>query len=461
MNKHTDFSAFKVRLKTSAAGSLETRDDENAPSAEEIKNTLEKIQQTLAEAQAKNDERLTEIEKKGAADPLDNETIKRMQTELSELKDERNRLDELEKRIGRMKVRKEEREDATPAQLAHRNAFVTFLRNPDSGEAKSALVDAQKAAQKEVEQRAADQGIETRAVSTGTGSAGGFAVPEMLSNTIMRELVEISPLRQLVDVTQVGTPDYKRLVDVGGATYGWVGEGDTRTETDTPGLVEVAPTFGMIYAYPKATEESLEDIFFNVEQWLIDSALEGFAAGEENAIVNGNGTKKPTGFLNGTPTADKDGTRAFGVLQFKASGAAGGFAAADPGDALIKMQYDLKKGYRTNARYLMNKSTAGEVMLFKDGDGNYLWQPASVLGQPDRFKGYAVAETEEMPDVAADAFPVAFGDFKAGYLLADLVGLRLTKDDITTPGYVKWYIRRRIGGIVQKSEAIKLLKIAA
>lgn len=269
-------------------------------------------------------------------------------------------------------------------------------------------------------------------------------------------------MRELVDVQQVGTKDYKVLVDVHGTTYGYVGETDARTPTNTPKLEEVAPTFGTIYAYPKATEESLEDIFFDVERWLVDSIVEGFDEGEEASIIAGSGTKRPTGILTAPTAGTADGVRAFGTLQTINSGAAANFAASDPADPMVELVYSLKKGYRSNARWLMNKATLGSVMSFKDGQGNYLFRPAATAGQPDAFLGYPIAESEQMPDVAADATPIAFGDFRAGYILANLVGLRLTKDDnITQPGYVKWYARRRHGGIVKRSEAIKLLKIAA
>jgi HK97 family phage major capsid protein len=330
----------------------------------------------------------------------------------------------------------------TPEQIEHREKFLALMRAPDSEQAKADL-----------------QEIQKRAVTTTTDGAGGYAVPEVISRTVHRELAEINPLRNLVSVVQAGSKDYKELVDVRGLTYGWVGETDARAATDTPALEEIAPTFGMIYAYPSASEESLDDMFFNVEGWLTTSIVEGFAAGEENAIVNGNGTKKPTGFLNGTKTLEVDGVRAFGTLQYVRSGAAA--AMTDP-DRFIDMVQSLKKGYRNNAQWLMNKATVGDVMKLKDGDGNYLWKMGDIKsGQPDRLLGYAIAESEEMPDLAANAYPVAFGDFKAGYVLADLVGFRLTRDEITTPGYVKWYARRRLGGALKKSEAIKLMRIEA
>lgn len=441
MKMVSDYLAFLVKV-TAVAFVYEKRDAE--PSLTDVKQAQEKILSTFEHFKQKNDERLKQIEEKGAEDPVAREQVEKITAELKSLKEIREKLEALSKRAARPGGDGEKGEKFTPEQMEHKTAFESYIRNPGSEKARTDLEAAQ-----------------TKAVTTTVDASGGYAVPEVISRRIERELTEISPLRQIVDVQQAGSKDFKILVDVRGLTYGWVGETDARAETGTPGLEEVAPTFGMIYAYPKASEESLDDMFFNVENWLVSSIVEGFAEGEESAIVNGNGTKKPTGFLNGTPTDQADGTRAFGTLQYVGTGAAAAFATANPADTFLETIYTLKKGYRRNARWLMNKAVAGEVMKFKDGDGNYLWQPSATMGQPDRFMGYAVSESEEMPDVAANAFPVAFGDFSAGYLLADLVGLRLTRDEITTPGYVKWYARRRLGGKVKKSEAIKLIKIAA
>ena len=435
------FSAFALNI-AAAPYEYETKDSE--PTLKDLNDTIEKINKGFDTFKKTNDERLAEIEKNGKADPLLDEKLAKITEEITSLKTVREQVEKLMKRAARPggDVTEIDGEKFTPEQVEHKKKFEAFLRNPSGESAKSELEVARKA------------------VGTTTDSAGGYAVPEIISRMIERELPDANVMRGLVDVQPAGSKDFKILVDVRGMAYGWVGEGDTRPETNTPTLQEVAPTFGTIYAYPKAAEESLDDIFFNVTNWLVNSGIEAFAEGEENAIINGNGTKKPTGFLNGTPDKKKDGTRAFGTLQFRASGAASGFASSNPADPLRQIVYDLKKSYRRNATWLMNKATVGRVMVMKDGDDNYLWQPAASMGQPDRLMGYMVAESEEMPDVAANKFPIAFGDFMAGYVLCPLVGLRLTRDDVTTPGFVKWYLRRRVGGKTKKSEAIKLVKIA-
>lgn len=434
-----------------ASGPLETK--EAAPSLAEVKTTLDGIGEAFEAFKKKNDERLAEIEKKGSADVVTRDEVEKIGAELDKLGEMKSAIEALQTKAARPGAGGGSPLDQTsPEAVEHKAAFEAMLRDPGNHETQRALQDAEK------KWRGALGPDERKAVDTLTGGAGGFAVPEILSTRIERDLSEAARLRNIVDVVPAGSSAFKQLVDVRGQGYGWVGETDARGETGTAGLEEVAPTFGTIYAYPKASEESLDDLFFNVENWIASSAVEGFEEGEDEAIVSGNGTKKPTGFLNGTPTAAADGARPFGTLQFKASGAA---AALDDGDALIDLVQSLKSGYRANARWVMNKLTTGAVRKLKDGDGDYLWRPGLEMGRPDKLLGYDITECENMPDIAADSLPIAFGDFKAGYILVPLAGLRITRDEITTPGYVKWYIRRRVGGTVKKSEAIKLLKISA
>ncbi len=256
----------------------------------------------------------------------------------------------------------------------------------------------------------------------------------------------------------MGSPDYKELFDINGAGFEWVGETGARSQSTTPDLAEVAPSFGTASARPRASEESIDDLFFDVERWLIESAAEAIGQGEGMAFVSGNGVNRPTGFLTGAPVATADTTRAFGVLQFVASGVAAGLPA-NP-DRLYDLVYALRARYRANARWMTSKLVLAELRKYKDSTGQYLWQPSLSAGQDDRFMGFPIVEAEDMPAIAANAFPVAFGDFREGYLIADRVGMRITRDEITLPGFVQFYIRRRVGGRIRNSQAIKLLRCA-
>ena len=162
------------------------------------------------------------------------------------------------------------------------------------------------------------------------------------------------------------------------------------------------------------------------------------------------------------PTSDEaDGVRDFGTLQFLETGVDGGFPASDPQDKLIDLVQALRPPYRQGAVFVMNSATAARIRKFKTSDGAFLWQPGLVAGQPDTLLGYPVVEAEDMPDVAADAVAIAFGNFRAGYLIAERAETQILRDPFTNKPFVHFYATKRVGGQVMNSEAIKLLKFAA
>ena len=94
-------------------------------------------------------------------------------------------------------------------------------------------------------------------------------------------------------------------------------------------------------------------------------------------------------------------------------------------------------------------------------EGAFIWAPGLAAGQPDTLLGYPVVEAEDMPDIGSGTTPIAFGNFKAGYLIAERGETAILRDPFTAKPYVHFYATRRIGGTVSNSEAIKLMKFSA
>jgi HK97 family phage major capsid protein len=183
-----------------------------------------------------------------------------------------------------------------------------------------------------------------------------------------------------------------------------------------------------------------------------------FAEQESAAFVNGNGIDKPKGFL--AEKTIEDEIWEWGTLGAVHTGGAG-FPADDPSDKLVELIYALKAGYRQNASFVMNRKTQGLIRRFKDDSGQYLWAPPAGAGQAATLMGFPVVEAEDMPDIALDRCPIAFGDFKRGYLVVDRTGVRVLRDPYSAKPYVLFYTTKRVGGGVQDYAAIKLLKFAA
>ena len=300
---------------------------------------------------------------------------------------------------------------------------------------------------------------ELKSVSGAVAADGGFAVPREIDALISMQLKTISPIRAISQVVQTGSAGYRKLVTAGGSASGWVSEVAARPETTTPKFNEIAPPMGELYANPAASQAMLDDADFDIEAWLASEIAMEFARAEGAAFVSGTGTNQPRGFLSAPTAATSDAVRRFGTLQFLASGNASAFDAS-PELKLIDLVHSLKAGHRQGAVFVMNSKTLATVRKFKAADGTFLWQPGLLEGAPARLLGYPVIEAEDMPDVAAGTLPIAFGNFKAGYLIAERKATTILRDPFTNKPFVNFYATKRVGGQVLDSDAIKLLKIS-
>ena len=237
-----------------------------------------------------------------------------------------------------------------------------------------------------------EAGVELKSFSGASGAAGGYAVPREIDQLIGSTLKGISPIRAIANVVRTGTAGYRKLVSAGGIVSGWASETGARAETGTPSFNEIAPPAGELFANPAASQAMLDDAQFDVEAWLAGEIAREFAVAEGAAFVSGNGTNKPKGFLTYTTTNEADSVRAFGSLQYVASGAAGGFAASNPQDRLIDLVQSLRAPYRQGASFVMNGATLAAVRKMKTSDGAFIWQPGLTGGQPATLLGYPVVE---------------------------------------------------------------------
>ncbi len=400
------------------------------PDIAAIAEAIDGIQRTFNEFQTKNDERLVEIENRGSADVVVEEHVDRISAAMAEQQ----------------------------TQIDAANEALAALQVGSTGSGNTA--DEQRRAQERDDFRAfmargTRQGI-MAAVQTDDDEQGGVAAPAEVDNTISRVLGEVSVMRRISTVRNISRASFKKVKSLGGATSGWVAERETRPETSTPTLSVLDFPAMELYAMPASTQGALDDVQFNVEQWLAEEVRTEFAEAEGTAFITGDGDSQPRGILDYTVVANA--SYVWGKLGYIATGTSAGFDATNPGDAIIDLIYGLKGPYRQNGRFVNNTLTLATMRKFKDGDGNYLWQPSAQAGEPSLFLGYPVEEDDNMPDIAANSYSMAFGDFKRGYLVVDRVGVRILRDPYTSKPYVLFYVTKRVGGGVQDYEAIKLLK---
>ncbi len=362
----------------------------------------------------------TELKKLEAlgADPLKktNETIEAIQA----------RMDTIETKLNRPPVPTvDPKVSMDEKALQRREAFLTLCRR-----GKDALTPEQ-----------------LKVLTVSDDTTGGYLAPPEMTSEIIKGVVEYSPVREVARVRQTGSRSVKAPKRTGTFSAAWVGEIDARSETQglTYGLEEI-PTHELT-AEVYISMEDLEDSAFNLESELNMEFSEQFGVAEGAAFISGAGTKKPEGLLTNS-----------------------GIAAVNSGDAnllkadgLIDLFYAVKDAYARNGSWLMKRGTIATIRKFKDGQGQYLWQPGIGQDQPNTILGKPYREAVDMPAVAANEYPVLFGDYRRGYWIVDRIQITVVRDIYTkaSSGQVKFVARKRVGGAVVNTEAIKKQKIAA
>lgn len=381
-----------------------------------------------------NDARLSEIERKGAADPLYNEHLFKIGEALDNYK---SRLDRIETANSRPEMEIPGLEakgrhaggagDASP----YRKAFVNYLRKGmDAGL----------------------EAFESKSLSASSDPDGGYLVTPGMSSRIVAAVFETSPMRQLASVEVISSDTLELIDDHDQAAAGWTSETGAVTDTSTPQVGKRSIAVHELYAQPKATQKLVDDAAIDIEAWIAAKVADIFARKENESFIGGNGVGQPRGILTYA-----SGT-SWGQVEQVNSGTNGAVTA----DGLIGIYYALKDAYMKRASFLVNRTVVKQVRLLKESTtGQYLWQPGLSAGQPDTLLGVPVHLAADMPDATTGSLSVAVGDFAQAYQIVDRQGIRVLRDPFTDKPFVKFYTTKRVGGDVVNFEAVKLLKLSS
>ena len=322
---------------------------------------------------------------------------------------------------------------AAPVEAPHQKAFNAYLRTGDDDGLR---------------------GLEMEEKALAVSGDGGYLVDPVTAGVINSTLASTASIRAIASVVNVDATSYDVLLDHGDIGAGWATEASTIAETSTPQIDRISIALHELSALPKASQRLLDDTAFDIDGWLAARISDKFARAEADAFINGDGVDKPRGCLDHT-IVDND-VWAWDELGYVASGADGNVTA----DAIVDVVYALGAQYRANATFVMNSKVAGVVRKLKDADGRFLWADGLAAGEPARLMGYPVLIAEDMPDPASGSNSIAFGDFAAGYTVAERPDLRVLRDPFSAKPHVLFYATKRVGGDVSDFAAIKILKFA-
>jgi len=403
----------------------------------EIKKLIETLGKTFEEFKTENDKRIVAIEAKGYAPADVVEKVEKINKDLGQIATMKKQLEAVETAValGQFPGGDKGRSEMEKIKAEHKAVFDKWFR------------------------KGIDDGLHDLEVkassSTLSDPDGGFTVPEEVEAQIDRVAETVSAMRRLCTVRPISTDTYRKLVNQGGATSGWVAEKASRAETTSPTLAEISINTKEVYAMPAATQSLLDDSAIDIGQWLADEVSIEFTEEEGDAFITGTGVSEPKGIAAYTMVANA--SYAWGSVGYIAGGHA---SLLNNADKLIDLQHALKPVYRGGSAFLMNDLTMAVVRKFKDGDGNYIWRPGLEQGAPDTLLGKPVEIDDNVADIAASAYPIFFANFKRAYMIIDRIGIRVLRDPYTSKPFVLFYTTKKVGGGIVHYEAIKALKIA-
>lgn len=411
----------------------------------EIKNAIDQMNTAFSAYREVNDLRIKAIERGDGprANELD-QKLQRIEKDVQNASKTKDTLERLEDRINDLesKAGRPSNPNNRQSRDEHVETLVNWIRK--------------RCYSPQHEARLSE--LEHKDISEISQAGGGYMLPKYIGDMLEQFELKYSPVRNLVTVLQATSPDIHMLLSLGGASSAWSSELAARTATITPQFRDVTPTGGELYAYPQLTSWAVEDLKFDIVTYLAQWLAQEFSLQTGTAVISGNGTNRPTGITNTSPVTTADAVsplRAAAAYQYTGS-VASPFAVT--ADSLIDLCYLVNSIYRANGVYTFNSTTAGAIRKLKTTTNDYIWQPSMQAGQPSLLNGYPTATWEQMPDIGASTFPVAFGDWKRAYILADVGTPRVIRDEVTNPGFLRLYVKRRIYGAPWNNDAVKFIR---
>ena len=288
-------------------------------------------------------------------------------------------------------------------------------------------------------------GLDLKTLRVSSDPQGGYLAPPEFVSEFLKELVEYSPIRAISSVRQTSAPSVIYPARIGRTNAKWKGELQTQ-EPSEPSFGEAEIAVKELNTYTDISNQLLADSSGAAEREVREAFAEDFALKEGAAFVNGTGGLQPDGFMNDP----------------RIPALANGHASNLSSDALISLLYALPAAYRRNATWVMNGATIATIRKMKDSQGNYLWQPGLQAGQPESILGRPVVDALDMPGATSNEFPIAVGDFNAGYRIIDRQELSVLVNPylLATNGVTRFHATRRVGGAVIRPLAIRKLKMA-
>lgn len=401
------------------------------PQTNEIKKVFDEMRSAHESLKEHVDIQIKEVRKNDEASALTIEAVEKINTDLTELRSKYDDLLKASQRPGAAGIGAVD----DPEMELRQSAFTKYLRFGAGDTGRGAMTHE-----------------EVRALSSSSDVDGGFLVPTTFETEIITNAYNEAELRPLCNVAATGR-DTVQLAALSKPVVAW----GTRNLAISPQELSAGGERLEIFDLKALTliaNNTLDDSAADIWAELRDMFSMAIAEAEDDAFAIGAGNNSPQGFIADTRV----------LANYVPTGVAGAIADGSNNgvDALITMLQSLKKTYRRNATWAMNSTSEGEVRKLKDSNGQYLWQPPVQPGNPATLLGRPLVNPEGMPDIAANSFSIALGDFRKGYKVRDRSGVTVQRlvekyADYDQTGFI---VKKRVGGQVILPEAFVLLRTA-
>ncbi|MFJ2178893.1 phage major capsid protein [Streptomyces sp. NPDC087851] len=295
-----------------------------------------------------------------------------------------------------------------------------------------------------------DNEVDLRAMGAGIDTAGGFTVPDEFRNIMTETMKAFGGLLGLADVIPTGT----------GADLKWPtnddvdNEGEILGENQPAGEQDLKVGGKTLKAHifsskqVKLSMALLQDSAFPLEAWVPKKLGERIGRRAARAWTTGTGVDQPEGLTTGAIVGKVGANGQTTSLVY---------------DDLVDIEHSVDSAYRAGAQYLMHDLTLKVIRKLKDGDGRPLWQPIPAPGFPSTINGFSYTIDNSMPIPAANAKTIAFGDFKAGYVIRQVAAVQTLRLVERYAEYlqVAFLGFSRMDGMIQDSSAIRMYQHSA
>ena len=402
----------------------------------ELKGVIEEFGKTFEDFKSTNNERLEQLESKGATDPVTEDKFSKIESKLDALED----------------VNQKFTKEMMESKKVHERMdnLETQIKRPEVGFGTKQIDVTMKEYDKYLRKgKDSLDEMEHKVLTVSNDTGGGYLAPPEYVEEIMKKVTEMSPIRSIARVRQTSNRSVQVPTRTGTFSATFVAETGTRSETTglTYGMEEI--TAHELYALVDISEQDVEDSAFNMESELSGEFAMQFAKAEGTAFVNGTSAGQPEGFMTNSSVGTTNS----------------GAGAALTANGLIDLYSAVKTDYARNGTFVFNRATLGKIRQLVDSNGSYVFQAGFSLqvGVPNTILGQPYVEAPDMPDVGSSAKPVAFGDFNRAYMIVDRVAFAILRDPFTqaTSGTIRYVARRRLGGQVVMAEAIRTQTISA